>query len=114
MPEYSYSPGSGAGIVFEGIVRPTEDGRQILGLEYEVYRPMAERQLELIGREMVEKHGLISMEIEHSTGLVPNVACSFRLRVEAVHRKEGLRAVDEFIDRLKRDVPIWKRAKPSG
>jgi molybdopterin synthase catalytic subunit len=35
---------------------------------------------------------------------------SFRLTVHARHRAESLAAVGEFIDRMKRDVPIWKTA----
>lgn len=103
--------GAGARLVFEGIVRPQEDGEAIKGLEYEAYRPMAEQQLASIGIQLVEAHGLIGMDIEHSTGFVPNFGCSFRLIVESAHRKEGLAAMDAFIDRLKTDVPIWKRAR---
>jgi molybdopterin synthase catalytic subunit len=102
--------GVGSRIVFEGIVRPVEAGAEIEGLEYEAYRPMAEQQLTMIGVELVEAFGLIGMDIEHSTGFVPNFGCSFRLIVESAHRKEGLAAMDAFINRLKADVPIWKRA----
>ncbi len=109
--EPNYAPGAGAWMIFDGVVRPTEDGLEISGLHYEAYRPMAEQQLESIGTELVTKHGLISMDIEHSVGFVPNFACSFRLVIESKHRKEGLLAMDEFIDRLKQDVPIWKQAK---
>jgi molybdopterin synthase catalytic subunit len=48
------------------------------------------------------------MCVEHSRGRVAAGECSFRLRVAASHRPEALRAVEEFIDRMKRDVPIWK------
>ena len=106
-----YVSGCGAKFVFDGVVRPSEDGVAIEGLEYEAYRPMAEQQLEDIGRQVLEKHGLIAIDIEHSVGWVPNFACSFRLVIDSKHRKEGLSAMDEFIDCLKQDVPIWKQAK---
>jgi molybdopterin synthase catalytic subunit len=38
--------------------------------------------------------------------------CSFRLQVASAHRAEALAAMTEFIDRLKRDVPIWKSPVP--
>jgi molybdopterin synthase catalytic subunit len=41
---------------------------------------------------------------------VPVGACSLRLLVAAAHRKPALKAMDEFIDALKRDIPIWKEA----
>jgi len=111
MADMPTTQGAGARIVFDGIVRPVEDGAKIDGLDYEAYRPMAEQQLAIIGNDLVEKHGLLSMDIEHSYGFVPNFACSFRLVIDSKHRKEGLKAMDEFIDRLKVDVPIWKRAQ---
>lgn len=111
MVDMPTTHGSGARIVFDGIVRPMEDGATIEGLDYEAYRPMAEQQLAIIGNDLVEKHGLLMMDIEHSYGFVPNFACSFRLVIDSKHRKEGLKAMDEFIDRLKVDVPIWKRAQ---
>ncbi len=106
-----YIQGSGARAIFDGVVRPTEGGADIQGLHYEAYRPMAEQQLEIIGLELHERHGLIAMDIEHSVGFVPNFECSFRLVIDSKHRREGLLAMDEFIDRLKQDVPIWKSAK---
>lgn len=112
LAEMPTTKGSGARIIFDGIVRPSEDGCEIAGLDYEAYRPMAEQQLERIGKELIEKHGLLSMDIEHSIGHVPNFECSFRLIIDSKHRKEGLHAMDEFIDLLKQDVPIWKQMKP--
>ena len=50
-----YVSGCGAKIVFDGIVRPSENGEAIEGLEYQAYRPMAEEQLEIIGRELLEE-----------------------------------------------------------
>jgi len=103
------APGAGAALCFEGIVRPEEDGRVIAGLDYEVYQPMAERQLAALGAAAAERHGVWCMVIEHSRGRVGVGETSFRLIVSAAHRKEAIAALDEFIDRMKRDVPIWKR-----
>lgn len=101
--------GAGAILLFEGIVRPAEDGRAISALEYEVYRPMAENQLERLAREMIAGHGLLAIYVEHSQGIVPANDCSFRLQIASAHRREGMRAMAEFIDRMKQDVPIWKK-----
>lgn len=98
----------GAAIVFEGVVRADEGGRIIRSLSYEVYEPMASNMLTELGREMLAKHGLVAIIVEHSRGEVPVGQRSFRLTVHALHRAEALAAVGEFIDRMKRDVPIWK------
>jgi molybdopterin synthase catalytic subunit len=107
-------PGAGAHILFDGIVRGLEEGRPISGLQYSAYRPMADEQLQRLAEEVAWRNELIEISVEHSVGFVPVGQCSFRLRVAAVHRKPALRAVDDFIDALKRDVPIWKEALDLG
>jgi len=106
--------GAGAALVFEGIVRELEDGTRITALDYEAYEPMATRELTRLAEELSTSHGLLSITVEHSRGTVPVGQCSFRLRVLSAHRKQALAAMDEFIDRMKRDVPIWKKAVHPG
>ncbi len=100
--------GAGALITFEGVVRGTEDGRALVALDYQVYEPMASKQLHALCRELIDRHQILAMEVTHSRGRVGVAQCSFRLRVASQHRKQGLAAMDEFIDRMKKDVPIWK------
>jgi molybdopterin synthase catalytic subunit len=99
---------AGAIVCFEGIVRPLEDGREIVALDYEAYQPMAQTQLRRLAEEMVSRHGLLGVRVEHSRGRVRAGEVSFRLTIASRHRPEALRATEEFIDRMKRDVPIWK------
>ena len=98
----------GARIVFEGIVRRREDDADIEALDYEVYEPMASRELRQLGETALRDFGLFAVVVEHSRGRVPVGRPSFRLCIASCHRKEGLSAMDWFIDRLKEDVPIWK------
>jgi len=98
----------GAVLVFDGIVRRNEDGKPLEALDYTAYEPMAQNQIGAICDELIASLGLTSIVVEHSRGRVPVGACSFRLTITSPHRKEALRACDEFIDRLKQDVPIWK------
>ena len=71
---------------------------------------MARNMLVVIGEELVRRHGLVAICVEHSKGLVLAGECSFRLQVAGRHRQESLAAMSEFIDRLKQDVPFWKTA----
>jgi len=112
--DWTPASGTGAVVVFEGIVRPTENGQPIAGLEYEVYEPMAGRILEQIAAAVMERHGLLGVRAEHSRGFVRAGERSFRLSIAAVHRAEALAAAAEFIDAMKRDAPIWKRPVPMG
>jgi len=100
----------GATVVFEGIVRANEQGRTIRALSYEAYEPMATNSLTQLANDILSKHTLIAITVEHSRGEVAAGERSFRLAIDSAHRKEALAAMDEFIDRMKRDVPIWKTA----
>ena len=101
--------GAGAVVVFDGVVRPLEDGRTLEALDYEAYRPMADRQLERLAAEAAARHGLVACLAWHSVGRVAVGEASFRLVVASAHRREALAAMDWFIDVMKKDVPIWKR-----
>lgn len=102
--------GAGAVVTFEGRVRPRENERTIVALDYEIYQPMARRMLAQLGEELSAQFGLLGLCVEHSYGRVAVGQCSFRLQVAAAHRQAALAAMACFIDRMKQDVPIWKTA----
>ncbi len=106
----------GAALRFEGIVRrgePSEahggDEHELLALDYQTYDPMAEQELRALARQIAEEHALSSLVALHSRGRVATGEVSFVLMVESPHRAEAIAAMSVFIDRLKQDVPIWKR-----
>lgn len=101
--------GTGALVVFDGVVRGTEAGRPIRALDYQVYEPMATKQLDLLAQRILTEYGLLGVSVWHSNGLVGVGKASFRLVIEGAHRQESLEAMGEFIERMKRDVPIWKK-----
>ena len=105
--------GDGAMALFEGVVRGTENGRVIEGLEYTAYEPMAQRQLERIAAGLLDLMEISTVRVVHSLGFVPVGAVSLRCVVTAPHRRTALDAVGVLIDDLKRDVPIWKSARPA-
>ncbi|MCA9292978.1 MAG: molybdenum cofactor biosynthesis protein MoaE [Phycisphaerales bacterium] len=99
---------TGAWIVFEGIVRMQEDGLDLCALQYTAYEPMAQRVLTEIAADVLERHGLQRIVVEHARGEAPVGSCSFRLSIASAHRKAAIQAMDQFIDRMKQSVPIWK------
>lgn len=100
---------AGSVLTFEGVVRRAEGEREIEALEYEVYEPMASRVMERLGRLVVDQHGLLSLHVQHSRGVVPVGRASLRVVIESRHRAASLAAMMMFIDELKKDVPIWKK-----
>lgn len=101
--------GCGAVVEFAGLVRAHEDGAAIAGLDYEAYEAMARSEMERIARELEVAHPCHSIEVMHRIGRVPVGEASILVRVEAKHRAEAFGMLSAFMDRLKRDVPIWKR-----
>ncbi|MEN0109355.1 MAG: molybdenum cofactor biosynthesis protein MoaE, partial [Planctomycetota bacterium] len=102
------APDAGAWVVFDGVVRPSEAGRVLAALVYEAYEPMTTRELRSLAEQVTAKHGLSRIAVTHSVGRVAVGEASFRLEVAAPHRAEALAATAEFIDRMKRGVPLWK------
>ena len=100
----------GACVEFYGIVREMEQGSALRGLAYEAHEPMARRHLERIFAELSAAHPVEAVLFIHRLGWVPVGEASMFVRVLAAHRGEALSFCAEAIDRMKQDVPIWKRA----
>lgn len=99
----------GAVIVFRGVARRHSRGRDVVHLEYEAYREMAEKVMAQIGDEMKERWPVSGVAIVHRTGVLEIGQASVVIAVSAPHRGEAFEAAQYAIDRLKQIVPIWKK-----
>ena len=99
----------GACVEFRGIVRELENGSALSGLRYEAHESMARAQLGRIFCELNVEHPIEAVLFVHRLGWVPVGEASMFARVLAAHRGEALAFCGAAIDRMKRDVPIWKR-----
>jgi len=99
----------GACAEFQGIVRELEGEKALSGLFDEAYEGMARTLLERHFAELARLHPCDEVLFVHRLGWVPVGEASLYVRVLSAHRGEGLRFVADAIDRLKKDVPIWKR-----
>ena len=96
-------PRAGAIVTFQGVTR------EVALLDYEAYKEMAAERIALIVRECVERHGLCAAAAEHRMGSVPLGEPSVIVAASAPHRAEAFAGARELIDRIKAEVPIWKR-----
>ncbi len=99
----------GACVEFQGLVRELEGAAALTGLHYEAHIPMATLHLDRIFDELHAAHGCVAVTFIHRLGWVPVGEASLFLRVLAAHRGPALRFCGDAIDRMKADVPIWKR-----
>jgi molybdopterin synthase catalytic subunit len=104
-------PGAGAIVDFWGVVRGTEDGREIEGIDYEAHAAMAEHQLRLIAQESAKNFRLEKVIVHHRVGFVSAGEASLFLQVKAGHRAAAFAASKWIVDELKKRVPIWKRPR---
>ncbi|NPA35019.1 MAG: molybdenum cofactor biosynthesis protein MoaE [Chlorobi bacterium] len=100
----------GAINVFIGQVRADEtDGKHVTAIEYEVHQSMAVKELNNLLNFITNKYKLNRMVVIHSEGLVPAGKWSLLVVSTAPHRQQAILATKEFIDLMKKHVPIWKK-----
>lgn len=103
------APRNGAVLLFLGLVRETNEGRDVTGIEYSAYEAMAERELAAIADECAAAHGVADLVIVHRLGELGLQEASVGIAVGHPHRAEAYEASRWIIEELKRRVPIWKR-----
>jgi len=81
----------------------------LLRLEYEAYGPMASKLLDTMAREAAARWGCRIVRIAHATGAVLPGQASVVIQVGTPHRSEAFAACRYLIDRIKHELPIWKR-----
>jgi len=99
----------GALVEFTGVVRDKENGQRIAALEYEAYDEMAPRVMRQICESLAVTHPCNAVAIVHRIGVIPVGEAAIYICAKARHRAEAFALVTGFMDRLKQDVPIWKR-----
>lgn len=102
-------PEAGALVTFDGIVRNHARGRRVRYLEYESYGSMAEREMEKIRAEALDRWPLTGLLIVHRLGRLEIGESSVFIAVSAAHRGDAFDACRYTIDTLKQTVPIWKK-----
>ena len=83
-------------------------GREVRGLEYEAFEPMALSVLGDIADEIAARFGVRRLAIVHRTGEVPLGEASVLVVAAAPHRDAAFDAARYAIDETKARAPIWK------
>ena len=110
MVEEASRPDCGSVCTFVGTTRVDGSGENSVEyLEYEAYRPMAERKLEEIGAEIEERWDVGYVSIVHRIGRVDPGEASVVIVVASPRRGPAFEASRHAIERIKEIVPIWKR-----
>ena len=102
---------SGAVAVFVGITRRDRNasGGELVALDYEAYREMAEDQMRQLAEEARRRWPIGRVVMLHRTGVVKVGEPSVLVVVSTPHRAEAFEACRFLIDRLKAQATIWKK-----
>ena len=103
--EAAKKKGTGAIVVFDGVVRDDE----ITEMELEAYEDVAIPELEKIAKDATEQFRLLHVDIIHRIGRLSVGENILIIVVSAGHRPEAYAGSRYIIEEIKKGVPIWKK-----
>jgi molybdopterin synthase catalytic subunit len=103
---------SGALACFVGVVRedPVRDSdSKVTRLEYEAYVEVALKRMQEIRADAKKHDGIVEVAIHHVIGSLLVGEPSLFVVVLGKHRQEVFPTLSETVERVKKEVPIWKK-----
>lgn len=107
--EFVRDEAAGAVDLFIGTTRRYTAGRETSSLSYEAYDEMAHAEMHRLAMECAAAWPIVRIAFHHRTGTVAVGEASVVIAVSSAHRDAAFEACRFLIERLKVDVPIWKR-----
>lgn len=108
--DFVAEPGHGAVNSFVGVVRDTNLGKNVEGVSYDVFVPLARQSFQEICESVKERFaGKINIYLTHFKGRLPVGGASVIIMVSTPHRAESFEACRMIIEDLKHKAPIWKK-----
>ena len=107
--KYSNFPNAGGKVIFSGEVRNHNEGKRVSHLDYEAEIKMSEKLIRRITNEAVKKWDLAFALCIHRIGAIQISESAVLVITSHSHRKEAYEANQYIIDRVKHEVPIWKK-----
>lgn len=102
-------PDLGGTVLFLGTVRGHTDGEASTHLDYEAYEPMAIRVLEEISIRCRTMWPGVRLAVCHRTGTLRPGEIAVAVAAAAAHRADAFASARFAIERLKAELPVWKR-----
>jgi molybdopterin synthase catalytic subunit len=103
--------GVGAKVLFIGSVRNFSDNGDVVGMTYESYMGMAEEKIKNIEIDAKKTWGIKKIRIIHRIGELTIGDNSVAIAISTPHSKDAFAACQFVLDKIKHEVPIWKKEK---
>ncbi len=97
----------GAVVTFRGVVRDDDGGRDVTSLDYEAH-PDATAVLQKVCQAVAAETGL-RVAATHRFGHLVVGDVALVASASAGHRREAFEACSLLVERIKAEVPIWKK-----
>ncbi|MFC5338990.1 molybdenum cofactor biosynthesis protein MoaE [Leucobacter denitrificans] len=101
------APDCGAVTLFHGVIRNHDGGEDVRALDYSSH-PLAEELLAKVVREETERTG-VRLAAWHRVGSLEIGDAALVAAAASAHRAEAFAAIETLVERIKTEVPIWKR-----
>lgn len=105
----AHAPITGGIVLFSGEVRGVNQGKEVAYLEYEANEPMANNAIDEILADAHKKWTLNQAICIHRLGHLAISECAVVVITASAHRNDAYLANRYIIDRVKAEVPIWKK-----
>lgn len=103
---------AGALVTFVGMVResPVDSSRgKVRYLEYEAFEEVARTRLDELRNDLMKKEGVVDVSIHHVVDRLGVGEDSLIVAVLGTHRRFVFPVLQEAVERVKEEVPIWKK-----
>ncbi len=103
---------AGAMATFVGIVRedPVESSSgKVRYLEYETFEEVATQKLQELRDDLTKREGIVDVSIHHVVDRLGVGDVSLIIAVLGTRRRFVFPVLEEVVERVKREVPIWKK-----
>ncbi|MDY6932090.1 MAG: molybdopterin synthase [Halobacteriota archaeon] len=100
---------AGAIGTFTGIVRGVSEDVEVKALEFEMYAGVAEEKINHITEDLKKREGVLEVFIHHRSGYIETGNDIVYIVVLGAHRSQVFNALSDAIERVKEEVPIWKK-----
>src|SRR5262245_47290457 len=99
----------GALASFAGYCRALAGEHNVSALELQHYPGFTDRITAEYAQALMQRTGVASALVLHRVGVIPAGDCIVLVAATSQHRREAFQFVEQMMDWLKTDAPLWKR-----
>jgi molybdopterin synthase catalytic subunit len=100
-------PSAGAHVVFCGVVRDHDHGKQVSDLVYEAH-PTASEVIVEVARRYAALPGVAALAVSHRVGTLAIGDVALVAAVSTAHRQDAFEICARLVDEVKKVLPVWK------